>query len=724
MLYESKTFHLEFDDGVLTLWLDFRGRSSQTITLQSLNELSLVLDRVARFPAADVILLRSSRPGVFLDEFDIAELSRFSTPLEFAAFARRGQDVTRKLTQLPSPTVAIIEGRCIGGGLEIALACRFRFAIDSCATTFAFSDVGRGLIPCWGGTCRLPRVVGTRAAARLLSGESSLGPAAAHKAGLVDRLSNEQQMQVDLPTFVDRLRDSPNRGWTDAAHSAMRSWFGSSVLRSMQRPLANEPDSPRGELLRAMTAGFSSEGEGLTAERAAVTRLADRQATRRMLATHVAAVAPVRVFPEPANPLSPLPRRIGIVGGGEFGTALACRLARSDHEIFVQERSSIEADEFARRVTSHLANEVSTGNLSPAAARSAENRIQGTTDWVGFANAELVVEAASEDPGIKRNLFQALEERVRPRIILATASTTVPVESIQAEMSRPGRIAGFHLPNPAGNRPIAEIIGAAMTDPGTTAALSIWCRSWGLLPVRVADRPGRLVRLVQLAYLSEGVRLVAEGLPIEQIDAGCRKFGMKHGPLEWCDEIGLDRIAELTAQLQLARDDSFARNLLFQRLLPYGFGGKAVGEGFYRYGAKTKPNRIARMLLWQDLDHDGVAPYLFDPDHALQQGIERMILRTVNQAAVALADEPDSNPATVDMALTLGMGWASRIGGPLRFADDLGLGHVAERLSFFAERYGAYMAPCDELLRRAEAGESFYGDNPVEPAPQVRRMVG
>ena len=241
----------------------------------------------------------------------------------------------------------------------------------------------------------------------------------------------------------------------------------------------------------------------------------------------------------------------------------------------------------------------------------------------------------------------------------------------------------------------------------------------------VADRPARLVRLVQFAYLSEGVRLVAEGLPIDRIDANCRRFGMERGPLEWCDEIGLDRLAEWTAHLQMVRDDGFARNLLFQRLLPYGCGGKAIGEGFYRYGATTRPNRIARVLLWQDLDRDGVAPYTFGSNDALQQGIERVILRTINEAAAALADEPDSDPATVDMALVFGMGWSPRIGGPLRHADDLGLSYVAERLSYYAERCGSYLTPCDELLRRSEAGESFYGEMPTNAGDrQLWRMVG
>jgi 3-hydroxyacyl-CoA dehydrogenase/enoyl-CoA hydratase/3-hydroxybutyryl-CoA epimerase len=220
--------------------------------------------------------------------------------------------------------------------------------------------------------------------------------------------------------------------------------------------------------------------------------------------------------------------------------------------------------------------------------------------------------------------------------------------------------------------------------------------------------------LVKLAYLSEGVSLVAEGLAIRAVDVGCRRFGMARGPLEWCDEIGLDRLAEAVAQLRLARGDGFARNLLFQRLMPLGCLGREVGEGFYRYGMVRRPNEAVRMALWQDLDEDAQAPYVFDPAEAIREGIERLTLRTVNEAAAALADEPDSDPATVDVALAFGMGWAPSRGGPLRYADGLGLTAVVDRLATFAERFGPRYSPCDELVRRAEAGETFYGGAPSE----------
>src|SRR5262249_34071339 len=209
MLYESKTFHLEADDQVLTLWLDFSGRSRHTLTLATLHELNLVLDRIAALPVPDVLVLRSSSPASFLEEFESAELSRFTSALEFAALARRGQEVTRKLAGLACTTLAVIEGRCAGAGLEVALACHYRLAVDTAATRFESPDVSRGLIPFCGATWRLPRLVGTRAALSLLRDGKAIAAPAARHIRLVDQITIPDRANIDLHAMVDRLRDEP-----------------------------------------------------------------------------------------------------------------------------------------------------------------------------------------------------------------------------------------------------------------------------------------------------------------------------------------------------------------------------------------------------------------------------------------------------------------------------------------------------------------------------------
>jgi 3-hydroxyacyl-CoA dehydrogenase / enoyl-CoA hydratase / 3-hydroxybutyryl-CoA epimerase len=718
MLYESQHFRLEADDGVLTLWLDFRGRPSHTLTLPILHELNLVLDRVAVLPAPEILLLRSGRPGLFLEEFDSAEVSRFKSPLEFAALSRRGQEAGRKIAALRFPTTALIEGRCSGAGFELALACNYRWVVASPESRFVFPEVDRGLLPCWGGTVRLPRLVGVTRAVRLFSGDS-IGPVAALRAGVVDELIRPAEFQVRLLTLVDRLRDRAGgrgMGMGRSVWRALGRFLSPALSFALSRPvpsLGEEPDLPR-ELRHAVAMGRRSEGEGFAAERAAFTRLATTEGARRRLELDRCASRPVRVYPEPANPIPLRPRRIAIVGGGNLGSRLACRFSRFGHEVIIQEENLAGADRASRLLADRYAEAASRGEIDAEESRRMLQGVRVTTGWVGVENADLVVEAVTEDSGVKRNVIVELERRLRPRTPLLTTATTIPVETLQAESARPGRILGLHFPNPDAERPIAELVGSGLTGSDTLATIGQWARYWGFVPVRVADRPGRLVDLVRLTYLSEGVGLVAEGLPIIAIDAGCRRFGMDRGPLEWCDQIGFDRLAERVAQLQLARGDGFARNLLFQRLLPVGCLGREVGEGFYRYGLLRRPSETVRMVLWQDLDEDARAPYTFDPADAVREGIERIVLRTVNESAGALTEEPDSDPTMVDVALAFGMGWAPSRGGPLRYADAIGLPTVVERLSSFAERFGTRYTPCDELVRRADAGEMFYVGSSTE----------
>ncbi len=689
MIYESQCFRLESEDNVVTLWLDFRGRASHSLNLPILNELSLVVDRIAGLPAPSAIVIRSRNPRSFVEEFDVRELARMDSPLELAALARRGQEVVRKIAELPAATIALLEGRCAGLGLEIALACTTRLIVDSRETRLEFTEIARGLIPFCGGTLRLPRLVGIQKALRLWIHSQSVRPAEALRIGLADLLTNPERTGIDLMTCLDRMRHSPNwragriiHRWRPSLSNAL---FGSMVLQQAKK--TSRCSAAVSELLQCVAASRGSEGKGLIAERAALTFLGGLPETRHLLEAQRQATSPLRLFPEPINPIPQLPKRIGIVGAGPHGVQLARHFAERGHEIVLQERAVHRA-----------ANPFSEFG----------DRVCVTSEWLGFDRADFVIEAVTEDPGEKQNIFNKLEELVFSRTILATTSTTIRVEALQAESRRPQRILGLHLPNLEARTPVAEVVGTEFAHSENVATLSEWARQWGFTPIRVADRPGRLVTLVRHVYLSEAVTLVSEGLPPQRIDAACRAFGMGRGPLEWCDEIGLEQLSEQTGYLQMARDDGFARNLLFQRLLSYGCVGKVVGEGFYRYGLTRRPNELARMLLWQDFDEDAAASYTFDSETAIREGIERVIFRTVNEAAAALSEQPDSDPATVDLALAFGMDWAPQRGGPLGYADTLGACRVVEKLAEFAERFGPRFTPSDELIRRAEAGETFY----------------
>jgi 3-hydroxyacyl-CoA dehydrogenase/enoyl-CoA hydratase/3-hydroxybutyryl-CoA epimerase len=735
VLYESSNVRVEADDQIATLWLDCRGRPDNRLTLDDLNDLERALLAVRRAPCLDVLVVRSAKPRGFSPGYDLDEFAGLRAAEERIAFAARGQQITQLLETAGENvlTVAVIEGECRSAGLEIALACDYRLAVARPDTVFGFPEVRRGLAPFWGGTLRLPRLVGLGRALRLLLDGRELSAREALRWGLIDFVCGERQERIETRALLDRLQDYPRT--LPAPRSLVRRVLDGvglarwSAFRRAEGRLAevNEYDRPAARtVLNAVQKGYAAGAEALAAERNACGELGATAACRNALEHERRAAQPPRVYPEPVNPVTPAPERVAVVGGGELGAALARWFALLGRVVTVQEANDDALGRFTTRLEAEFRGVVARGILTRAEAEQAKKNVRKTTAWNGFEEAGLVVEAADEDLGVKRGIFHELERRVRPRTVLATASSTLRVEALQAELQRPGRVAGLHFLE--ADSPVVEVVRAPATDSGTLSALAAWLRTWGKTPLLVADRPGRLVNRVRLAYLSEAVVLVAEGLPPELIDREMRRFGMECGPLETIDAIGFDRLAGLVENMQHARGDGFARNLLLERMRAFGWDGREGGEGFYRYRrGRGRENQLARMVLWRDTDDDVISHYVFDPQESLEDGVERLILRSVNEAAACLGEEYDADPGTIDLALAWGMGWAPHRGGPLRHADGLGLATVAERLAEFAERFGKRFEPSVELQRRAEAGESFYqSEAPAEvlPRPAVRRLAG
>ena len=738
MLYESANLRVEADDQIATLWLDFRGRRTNAFTLGLLDDLDCCLQTLQGIKGLDVLVIRSAKPGVFSTGHDLREFASLHNEPELAAFAARGQQVLRRLEGL-SPaltTVALLDGPCLGAGLELALACDYRLALARPTTAIGFPEVRRGLVPCWGGTQRLPGVVGLRAALDMLLTGRTLSGREARACGLVDHAFCERRAPIELRSFLDTIQDAarpPERPrrvqgfWRRLRdENALGRWLSFRFGRRLLEDVPEEDRPAAHEALRAVELGLGSPAEGLARERSAVAKLARTPACRNALQLALRAEQPAKIYPEPVNPVPALPERVGVVGGGDLGASLVRWLALRGREVILREKDVTALAAADRRLEALFAEAVARGWATPLEAQQANRSVKRTLGWQGFDHVGLVIEAADEDLGVKRGVFNDLEENTRPRTILATAGSTVRVEALQAELRRPGRVAGLHFLAPMDAVPLVEIVRAPATDPDTLAALDAWVRALGRSPVLVSDRPGRIALRLQLAYLSEAVLLVAEGLPPHAIDRAMRRFGMPRGPLETIDAIGFDRLAELVENLRLARGDDFARNLLLERMRALGWQGRA-NEGFYRYRrGRSKPNDLARMVMWQDFDEEVVSHYIFDPDEALSDGAERLVLRTVNEAAACLSEERSADPATIDLALALGTDWAPHLGGPLRYADSLGLNAVVGRLAEFAERFGRRFVPNLELQRRAEAGESFYGSpaEVVRPAPVPWRMAG
>ncbi|VTS02509.1 3-hydroxyacyl-CoA dehydrogenase NAD-binding domain-containing protein [Tuwongella immobilis] len=725
MLWESHSIGIETCDRVATLWMsaDPNGTTGWNDSLAQ--DWEAALAELEARPHLDVVILRTRNGGPWVATADPESLLALSTEPLMQQWVARGQAICDRLARLPMRTLALLEGGCTGLGLELALACDYRLGVTGPDAGFGFPGVSSLQLPVWGGLPRLAHFVGLNRALQLAQSGERISPRDAEKIGLIHEVVAARRAAIHLRTVSDSLQDRKGRlrlqwrtwqkSWEDRM-SWMRRKSCQSALRSGQSTLASSA-AMRAAICEILLRSAESPVDGQIAERNAFAKLLPMAESQSGLQLAVAAEQPLKPVAELVNPLPNLPMQVGVVGGGEHGCEIALWLAFQGREVILHELTAEAIQAADRRLQRSLERRVQSGWMTPLELTQIRQRIQTTITWNGFDSLTWVIEAVDEDTGVKMTVLQELEERCKPRTILASTTSTLKLEPMQSEMRRPGRFIGIHWPRSPLQAPVAELVAAPLTDRGTFATVHHWLRGLGQLPVAVSDLPGRIVQRLMLAGWSEAVILVSEGLPIAKVDALLRDYGVTMGPLSQLDEFGLERIAQLAEQMQHARGDRFAAALAMRPLRELGMLGRSSGAGFFEYenGTQGFSNDLAQMALWRDNEEDTISGYVFDPVQVLQDAQKRLLARVVNEAAQCLSEELIASPLTLDLVVVRATGWAAPQGGPLRLVDQLGVGGFVDQLHDLAKRYGSRFEPALELQRRAEANESFYGTESTVP---------
>ena len=708
------------------LLLDVAGRNANVFNREVFADLDAALDCLADTPSLKLLGIRSANAVKFFGGADIDSFANIKSAEEATSLSELGQRLFAKLQALPFPTLLAIQGPCVGGGLEFALACDYRLVRDDRKTQLGFPEVELGLIPGWGGTQRLPRRVGLERALRMILGGKRLGAREALGWGLADGIGAGES------DYADELRRLGYRAVREGKRPANRlpllTWrqrllesnqFGRSlVIRGSRRILSKRvpEDMPApAEALEAVRIGLTRGLKaGLAYEREAIGRLAITTACRNLVGLFLRNEA-ARKLPEilPAES-APSIHRVGIVGAGVMGAGIAQLACLRGFEIVVQEVNDAALAAGIERISALLQKAAERRLLSSEEAQQKRAAISGTTTWEGFGDVDLVVEAASEDLPIKQALFGELARRTRPTAILATNTSSLLVRQLQEGLEHPERVAGLHFFNPIHKLPLVEVIRAPLTAESTAAVLARWAVALGKTPVPAADSPGFIVNRVLMPYLFEAMVLLTQGVPVELLDKSMRRFGMPMGPLELLDQVGLDVAGQVAQALRPLFAERMGHSAgvgaleqTFAQMRQRGWLGQKSGAGFYRYqGKKKKPHGAALTLLPSEPAGDDLMSHL-PPAVQLREARERMVLLMVNEAAACLGERVAEDAETIDLALVLGTGWAPHRGGPLHYADNRGLVAVAGSLKELAKRLGPRFEPCAELQTREAAGGSF-----------------
>jgi 3-hydroxyacyl-CoA dehydrogenase/enoyl-CoA hydratase/3-hydroxybutyryl-CoA epimerase len=718
-IFHSDTVTVERDnDGSAVLQIDVPGRSVNVFNRQVLADLDGALDALAAEGRVPVLAVRSGKKSGFIAGADLQEFLHITDAAGAEAISAAGQEVFGKLARLPMPSVAVIHGPCLGGGLELALACDYRLVFDRPNTQLGLPEVSLGLLPGWGGSQRLPRVVGLERGLRMILEGKRLSAVEAFRWGLADAIAaNEAELREQYTRLLMQAIGRSKRSLEQLPLRTWRQWLLESnpigrraifkvADRGVQKKAWDDMPAPF-EALEAVRTGIQQGiTAGLAQERSAAGRLALTPACRNLIGLFFQ-TEKARKLPDELRAAGPVEvERVGVVGAGVMGAGIAQLAAIKGCKVVVQEVNQAALDAGMGRITALFRKAAERGLLTEAEMQARLAAVQGTTIWQGFENVDVVVEAALEDLPAKRAVFHQLAERTGVHTVLATNTSSLRVERLQEEIKHPERVAGLHFFNPVHKMPLVEVVRAPATSEQVMATLTQFAIKLGKMPVLVRDSSGFVVNRVLMPYLNEAVLLVAEGLPVDQIDRTMKRFGMPMGPLELLDQIGLDVAAHVAQSMQPLLAGRFEPNSDFERMREKGWLGQKSGCGFYLHqGKKPKVNAEAAALLH---DGQGKAELGSLPLSALlSEARERMVLLMVNEAALGLSEGLTASAEAIDLAMVLGTGWAPHRGGPLHYADDRGLREVVQALSGLAGRHGQRFKPCAELARRAEAGEAF-----------------
>ena len=707
-------------DNVATIWMDAPGKSVNTCSRRFYADLAEALTAIERDGAAGVIIT-SAKPRRFNAGADLFEIRKMSRE-EVADFLVLGQSIYNRIASLPMPTVAAINGDCLGGGFELSLACRYRVAADDGAFSIGLPEVKLGLIPGWGGTTRLPRTIGLRRALPILLAGKTLPPRKAQRAGLVDEVVRPEAL-LSAAKRVGLSGAAPmHPAWMDRVASRTsairRRILDAARRKTNQLTHGNYPAPIR--LIGVVGAGYERGFDaGLEAERHALLDLAEGDAGRNLLRLFFLRQGAKQ---KAAEHVAAKPREVkhaAVIGGGTMGSGIVHSLIRAGIPVRLAEVDPPAVSAALGRIRRMLDEDVAAGRMDRLGARHAFNRVSPTIDWTGLELADVVVEAVVETIEAKREVFARLDRHTKATAVLASNTSSLRIDEIARATLHPERVVGLHFFNPVPKMPLVEVVrGPQSDDPSLATAIALAGRL-GKTPVLVGDAPGFMVNRILVPYLAEALVMASEGTPITTIDEAMKRWGMPMGPFELLDEIGLDIAWHVLKGLGGMAAPPQRVVAAFERAQAERWLGRKSGRGFYVYGGgkKRSSTPVANDGLIQVLA-GGPSPQPSPgvPGEGEEAIAWRLVLPMVNEGARTLEEGVTDSTETIDLATVLGLGLAPFRGGILQFANTVGAEEVVRRLEDLAARHGARFAPA-ALLRDAAVNH-----RPIAPAPAPLRL--
>lgn len=681
MSYQTISFEVKNDQ----IWIGFglnSKKSMTTFTHETLDELKKAILEVAEIDkkgSAKSLFFFSHKPGVFLAGVDVSVINGLKTEAEALRGLDEAHSIFNLIDDLKMNTVALVDGVCLGGGLELALSCKKIFISDNSKTALGLPEVMLGVLPGFGGTYRLPRKVGlTTALDMILTGRQIKGKNA-YKMGLADAVLPTERMTELAPVYLTKKTGKKKDLKEEVQSAAMENFIARKII--FQKAREKVLETTKGfypaplKILEVLERGFGkNRADYLAVEAEAFAELSQSVQSKNL--QHIFFLTDESKKLENKEKI-PTVRKGAVLGAGVMGGGIAWLFAQNDQAPLMKDLTPAALELGLKQASQNFSSALKKRKMTPDEFNRKMRSIEPTLGFEGFKNVDLVVEAVVENMDVKKKVFAELEGYVKKDCILTSNTSSLSVEEMSKALKDPTRFAGLHFFNPVNKMPLVEIITHERANPEVIKTLLKWTLDSKKTPIVVKDGPGFLVNRILAPYLNEAAFLLEEGVTPEALDEAALNFGMPMGPCRLMDEIGLDVCVKVGKIMHDGLGSRATPSTLASKFYELNLLGKKSNKGFYLYDEKGKVTgknpEIAKFLPSKKVRKD---------ETVIQM---RLFLPMVNEAAYILADKICDKASTVDIGMIYGTGFPPFRGGLLKWADQEGLDQIAERLNNFAK---------------------------------------
>jgi 3-hydroxyacyl-CoA dehydrogenase/enoyl-CoA hydratase/3-hydroxybutyryl-CoA epimerase len=712
---QSSPVRMEVTDGLAVITLNDPDRPVNVISEALVRDMTALLERLENGEGGvRAAIIVSEKKGTWIAGADIEEFKHFKTPADAEAASRAGHELLDRLERLRIPVVAAIDGAALGGGLETALACTYRIATDSPKTKIGLPEVQLGIIPGAGGTARLPRLIGLRAALDLMLTGKQLDARRAMKAGIIDEvvpqpilLEVAMRQAAALAERKIKPRAARRSGSPERIENLlpMRKLIFTRARQGVMEKTHGLYPAPL-RLLKVVEAGLDKDvRQALDFEARAFGELAVTPEARSLVHVFFTSTAAKNdvglgddVEPRDVD-------QIAVVGAGFMGAGIAAASAESGIRVRLKDVKPEAAAKGLRTARESLIKRARRKKMRRFEVTKLVDRVQPTTEYTGFNGSDLVVEAVFEDLALKHRVIKEIEEHAGPGVVLGSNTSTIPITRLAEASARPDHVIGLHFFSPVEKMPLVEIITHAGTADWVTATAHAYAKKIGKTPIVVHDSPGFYVNRILSPYMAEAALLLQEGVRMEDLDRAMTEWGFPVGPVTLYDEVGLD-VAQKSGKImaEALSDRMGTPPTVIDRMVEDGRLGRKNSKGFYKYGddgRKAGPDEAAYALFG--------SPAKKEMPHAEIQ--DRLGLIMVNEAVRTLEEGVLRSARDGDVGAVFGIGFPPFRGGPFWYVDQVGAQNVLDRLRALEQRFGARFRPAKLLEETARDGTKFFPED-------------